>query len=104
MWYAGGLVVHQSDIGYATSTDGVTWYKYAGNPVLERGSAGSWDASSGFKRGPSCGTAPRTHLWFTGGPTRRARPRASQTGLATSPDGVTWTEYAGQPGAHSGGR
>ncbi len=30
-------------IHFATSTDGVSWSKYAGNPVLQPGPAGTWD-------------------------------------------------------------
>jgi hypothetical protein len=31
------------NIGYATSTDGIHWTRYASNPVLLRGNPGSWD-------------------------------------------------------------
>ena len=53
MWYSGGILKvvgipgsGQCNTGYATSSDGgVTWERYAGNPVLVRGSAGTWDNS-----------------------------------------------------------
>ena len=41
MFYSGGTF-EQHDIGFATSTDKVTWYKDP-NPCLVRGPAGSWD-------------------------------------------------------------
>ena len=34
MWYHGGGTVGTNGIGYATSTDGVTWTKFENNPVL----------------------------------------------------------------------
>jgi predicted GH43/DUF377 family glycosyl hydrolase len=42
IWYAG----HDGSnyrIGYATSTDGIVWVKYPGNPVLDLGESGIWD-------------------------------------------------------------
>ena len=45
MWYHGGDASYSIfSIGYATSTNGITWTKYAANPVLT-GTAGSWDAN-----------------------------------------------------------
>lgn len=35
MWYSGGESFTSHRIGYATSPDGITWSKYAENPVLE---------------------------------------------------------------------
>jgi len=43
MFYRGGY--EQGDIGFATSTDKVTWYKNP-DPCLVRGPAGSWDSYS----------------------------------------------------------
>ncbi len=42
LFYGGGPF---APIGYATSTNGVEWTKYIGNPVFSAGSPGSWDAS-----------------------------------------------------------
>jgi fibronectin type 3 domain-containing protein len=41
MWYVGHSAAGQetSKVGYATSTDGVNWIKYAGNPVISRSSS-----------------------------------------------------------------
>jgi hypothetical protein len=33
-------------IGYATSPDGANWTSYSGNPVLDVGNSGAWDAAS----------------------------------------------------------
>jgi predicted GH43/DUF377 family glycosyl hydrolase len=34
MWYSGGNVTSHEGIGYAQSTDGITWTKYASNPIM----------------------------------------------------------------------
>lgn len=39
MWYTGLDAALYGRIGYATSSDGITWTKYAGNPVLDVGAA-----------------------------------------------------------------
>jgi len=51
MWYLGGRYHVESlfmvtQIGYATSEDGSVWTKYADNPVIPKGPAGSWDDKS----------------------------------------------------------
>ncbi|MFQ5640407.1 MAG: hypothetical protein ACE5IR_20700 [bacterium] len=43
MWYT-GYHPDVEEIGYATSTDGKNWTKYAGNPVLTR-TVGGWDGN-----------------------------------------------------------
>jgi predicted GH43/DUF377 family glycosyl hydrolase len=69
-----------------------TWTKYVGNPVLPAGDAGTWDSL----------VASITAVLVEGG-TYRAWYWGYQTlasitiGYATSPDGVTWTRYAGNP-------
>lgn len=42
MWYAGGQD-GSGGLGYAYSSDGLSWTKYGGNPVLSLGTAGQWD-------------------------------------------------------------
>jgi len=47
MWYRGNSTNFAGEnIGYATSTDGVTWVKYPGNPVLVTGSTGTWESNN----------------------------------------------------------
>jgi hypothetical protein len=94
MWYAGGLVPHESDIGFATSTDGVTWTKYAGNPVLERGAPGEWDVGH-IQPGAVLWDGALYHMWYGGCVSGELGPCA--TGYATSEDGVNWIKYAGNP-------
>jgi hypothetical protein len=47
MWYSGfeGPLGNSTSIsiGLATSTDGVNWTRYSGNPVIKPGASGSWD-------------------------------------------------------------
>jgi len=45
MWYAGSAAAtpEKFSVGYAYSSDGVTWTKYANNPVVSPGTAGAWD-------------------------------------------------------------
>ena len=47
MWYSGwqGELTPSTpiSIGLATSSDGIHWNRYAGNPVITPGAAGSWD-------------------------------------------------------------
>jgi beta-1,2-mannobiose phosphorylase / 1,2-beta-oligomannan phosphorylase len=91
MWYSGSATpAFLLRIGYATSPDGINWTKHPSNPVLEPGSA-LWESesvtypcimpySNGYK------------MWYGGYST-------SETGIgyATSPDGITWEKYTGNP-------
>ena len=43
MWYHGFDISGNARIGYATSLDGTTWTKFAGNPVLDIGGMGDFD-------------------------------------------------------------
>lgn len=81
------------EIGRATSPDGLTWTKYASNPVLTTGAAGTWDAVR-----TSCGTTIKRgtgdYVMLYSGQDART---ASQLGLAFSSDGLSWTKYASNP-------
>lgn len=90
MWYT-GCDSSTSQIGLATSADGRTWTRHAGNPVFGPGPPGSWD---GLGVEDPCvipdGTTFR--MYYTG---RGAAPRS--IGLATSGDGVHWTRSDANP-------
>ncbi len=93
MWYAGGRGTAWEDIGYATSSDGVTWAKHPGNPVLRR-DPGMWD---GWQIWPAAAVFDGVtyHVWYCGyGYPFQAVER---TGYATSPDGVMWTKHPANP-------
>jgi hypothetical protein len=66
-------------------------YKHPGNPILEAGPAGAWDAH-GIERVAILRLAANDwRMWYSCTGTNRA------IGLATSKDGVTWTKYSGNP-------
>jgi predicted GH43/DUF377 family glycosyl hydrolase len=91
MWYSGGDGFN-GRIGYATSPDGINWTKYAGNPVLSQGSGGSWDSRYSFW----CAVIKDNltyKMWYSGAQTFPYY----KIGYATSPDGINWTKYAGNP-------
>jgi predicted GH43/DUF377 family glycosyl hydrolase len=90
MWYVGSDTtmggMGGTGIGYATSTDGVTWTKCSSNPVIE-GDDYEWDwwiwyGLTVLKEGPSDYT-----LWYTG----IGYPDFQfNIGMAISSNGVNW--------------
>ncbi len=86
MWY-GGHDGTTTRIGYATSPDGITWTRYAGNPVLDVGEPGSWE-DDGLGSPYVMFDGSIYHMWYGGGDGTYTR-----IGYATSPDRVTWTKY-----------
>jgi hypothetical protein len=83
MWYSGGIDTSHEGIGCATSTDGLNWVKFPGNPIFSVFSGPSW------RTGGTPPNVARTHnpwvlfspsrfdghgdrvcfkFWFTGGP------------------------------------
>lgn len=97
MWYTGQVRPGAGDghswIGYATSPDGVLWNRISDKPVLsfdqpwEKNTAVMcpsvmWDESAKLFR-----------MWYSGG--EQNEPNA--IGYATSPDGMTWTKFTGNP-------
>ncbi|MBI3596887.1 MAG: fibronectin type III domain-containing protein [Nitrospirae bacterium] len=97
MWYAGydGAAWR---IGYATSADGITWTKNAGNAcgvttgngcVLDVGTGSDWDAS--YVTALTVLKVGGTYkMWYTGSDGVNTR-----VGYATSSDGVAWTKNPG---------
>jgi len=92
MWYYGsGGVGSTAQIGHATSQDGFDWTESVSNPVLTPGSSGEWDDEHVWT--PDVLKENGTYrMWYAGsdGDTQRI-------GYATSPDGVTWNKYTGNP-------
>jgi len=91
MWYT-GQAGGRSNIGYATSPDGVTWKRMSDKPVLSPVKPWEkvavmcphvmWDAG-----------AKQFRMWYSGG--EQNEPNA--IGYATSPDGMTWTKHKDNP-------
>jgi predicted GH43/DUF377 family glycosyl hydrolase len=96
MWYRGGS--GPGALGYAASTDGVTWTKSGSNPVLVTGAPGAWDASD--VKSPTVVKDGATYkMWYTG----TAEAGTMAIGYATSTDGVTWTKSGSNPVLSVGG-
>lgn len=88
MWYTGQANGH-SEIGYATSKDGVHWDRLS-NPVLTPEQP--WEKVAVMC--PSVLWDEHTHefrMWYSGG--EQYEPDA--IGYATSPDGIHWTKHEG---------
>jgi hypothetical protein len=102
MWYSGRDAGGTWRIGYATSSDGLTWTKRTSNPVLDLGQD-DWNNSSVLH--PYVieeGGTYKMWLLAVGDDGSGQVPRMA---YATSPDGITWTWDAANPlfGCGSGG-
>ncbi len=92
MWYTGIDATGVQRIGYATSPNGTTWTKLAGNPVLPVGAPGAWDAA-GVHSPCVILDGATWRMWFVG----RNAAGQERIGYAESPNGTTWTKFAGNP-------
>jgi uncharacterized repeat protein (TIGR01451 family) len=84
MWYSGSNNT-TIQIGYATSSDGITWAKYGSNPVLVPSL--SWEGSRVYGATVISDTGIYK-VWYAG-----SNGTTTRIGYATSPDGITWTKY-----------
>jgi len=97
MWYTGLHVGPWPEIGYATSSDGKLWAKYGANPVLTKGTSGTWDDEG---VGSCCviwdADGSLYKMWYTGTPDSdfSAIPAI---GYATSSDGISWAKSGSNP-------
>ncbi len=92
MWYEGRPAISGWDIGFATSSDGLTWTKYSGNPVMTRGTVGNWDDEAiGCPSVLFDGTVYK--MWYMG---RTISPDWG-IGYATSVDGINWQKHFSNP-------
>ncbi|UCF64433.1 MAG: T9SS type A sorting domain-containing protein [bacterium] len=99
MWYDGtASFLPWSRIGYATSPDGITWTKYADNPVFD--GTGSWADAVAHPHVIVNGS--NFEMWFLGG---NNGGQNLGIGYATSTDGIHWVPVdtpvvnVGEPGA-----
>jgi hypothetical protein len=70
------------------------WTRYAGNPVLVEGPSGSWDDHGAtFASVIYDSLAMEFRMYYHG----FSYTGVHQIGLATSPDGMNWTKYPGNP-------
>jgi hypothetical protein len=84
MWYGGHnrKSFESSKIGYATSTDGVTWTRYEGNPVVDRPCQ---DQDVCVVKSDDSSYSMYVEV------------NDSDTDLLTSSDGIHWTPYEANP-------
>jgi len=78
-------------VDYAVSTDGVHWTPGANGSVLNV-TPGAWDSYT-LSPGPVVHDASGYRMWYAA----TADQMVWRVGLATSPDGIHWTKYAGNP-------
>jgi predicted GH43/DUF377 family glycosyl hydrolase len=96
MWYSGETEDHLTDrIGLATLPDGSTWTKYPQNPIMS-GTPGQWDGGSVNDEWVLYESG-QYKMWYGGQTIVDGNVTAYQIGYATSPDGIHWTKYAGNP-------
>ena len=100
MWYAGydctinGLATDgKVNIGYATSSDGITWTKYENNPVLTT-TQNTWDKV--YVQDPHVIQYNNAyHMWYGGADV--SDNYCQQTGYAYSVDGIHWEKSNHNP-------
>ncbi len=81
-----------ASIGLATSSNGNDYLRYTTNPVLSRGTNGSWDGL--WVESPVVLKASEGFKMYYSGIDEKWQVRV---GLATSPDGTNWTKFSGNP-------
>lgn len=91
MWYTGYSFGDIYRIGYANSSDGINWNKYSGNPVLDRGSSGSWDDES-IHSTSVIFDGSIYHMWYAG-----ENGSDYRIGYANSTDGLNWVKHPQNP-------
>jgi hypothetical protein len=62
LYYGGGPY---TQIGYATSTNGINWTKYSGNPVFFPGASGTWDGYR-VEHGSMIRQGTKIKFWYSG--------------------------------------
>ena len=82
-----------TNIGYATSTDGINWTKYIDNPVLRTG-ADTWD-SINVQDPHVIKQGSMYYMWYGGGSSTSNYDQ--QVGFAYSSDGISWTKSTYNP-------
>ncbi len=93
MFYSGSNG-SEGGVGLATSTDGIHWTKYAGNPILTHGAPGSWEDVHTMGVGGAVNKDGTFYMIFGGANTTTSE---AALGIAVSSDGRVWTKYVNNP-------
>jgi predicted GH43/DUF377 family glycosyl hydrolase len=89
LWYTGFSKSQSSpQIGFATSTDGINWTRWALNPIVSPGTGASWD-SAGVEQ-PSVIQVGQSYLMYYDGFSDTAGGRI---GIASSPAPIVAPEF-----------
>jgi len=79
------------EVRHRTSADGIAWG--AAQTVLQAGAVGQWD-EGGVYIDSVMWDGAQFRMWYTG---RAAGGVSNSIGVATSPDGIAWSRYVGNP-------
>jgi hypothetical protein len=93
MWYSAGTQYEPNAIGYATSSDGLVWEKYASNPVLAPEPSNNWESNR-------VAAAQVIHWkgWYYAFYIGFRDIDHAQIGMARSKNGITdWIRHADNP-------
>lgn len=94
MWYCGIYGQEELALGLATSPDGQVWTEHPDNPVM-RGTDSGWDH---FLSDPNVIYRNGTyHMWYHGASREEEWWNVGDVGYASSPDGISWDRYSGNP-------
>lgn len=102
MWYTCGGMNYPADtllrsrLCYATSSNGINWNKYNGNPILDVSYTGGWDSLGAETASVIIDSfAPiseRYKMWYAG---QYYNDYRYDIGYAFSADGINWTKHSG---------
>jgi hypothetical protein len=79
--------------GYATSPDRINWTKNP-DPILDVGATGTWDDTRAFAHDVFADGKGGYRMYVMGS---SSVTKVWRTGIATSSDGIAWTQAAGNP-------
>jgi predicted GH43/DUF377 family glycosyl hydrolase len=91
MWYTGKSSTGPYQIGYATSSDGIVWTKYTGNPIITPVDVGTWESLPVENVG-GCAVIKNVsnyEMWYAASTVEYN----FQIGYATSSDGIVWVHH-----------